>query len=439
MSKPENVIVFNIASTTKVKMLPVEEVPTLISNTIMADLQGDDTAPFFKIEAIEYPANGAGGIYTKAFFNSFIGVIKKRPIPGSKRGHEWISRGKSDFYTVGGLLVDNEDGKTGVVYLKIYIPQKGDETENSGFIRDAKAGIVHFSLVSAPESVTKIDPDTGNNVRYYTASKGYERNDAMEYGAGAMKQIVNSQGSPLDVDAAKALIESGQFDIKSDVEGDAIQNGRVYRSALRRLASRANEEDRTVIGELISMIDKPKNGGKSVEKTEIFEALKNLVANAKTNLGEIAEAVGLKALMRNEADDANAETVKALNAKLGEKPIEALDAMIAENKANAVAVVENAITNTLKIPKVIVNEKDGVKTEVANPSFDYAFAQVNGKKGVELAAAVEALKKNTVMLALQANAADGGSSVYQVAPDHNSDASHVENSDGIETIVVGRK
>jgi len=433
MPKPQDVVVYNIAATEKIKMLKPEEIDTLVPSAVMNELTSGDESPFFKIEAIEYPAKGSGGIYTKAFFNSFVGITKKRPVPGSKRGHEWISRGHSDFYTVGGKLVDNADGASGVVYLKIYIPPQGDEGSNEGFIRDAKAGIVHFSLVSAPESMTKKDPETGADVRYFTSSKGWERNDAVEYGTGAMKQVVNTQGIDLDLDAAKALIEAGKIDISTNVEGEPIQNGVLYRSALRRLASRANEEDRAVLGELISTIDKSTKGGKPVEKNEIFEALKNLVANAKTNLVEIAEAVGLKALLRNEADQANEATVKVLNEKLGEKPLEALDSILAENSANAVAVVENAVSAIT--PKTVKNTEG---KDVANPAFEYAFTKLNGKKGKELTDAVEELKKNSVMLALQANLADGNSPVYRSAGSKEENQSTV-GGDGIPTIKIGRR
>lgn len=433
MPKPENVVVYNISATDKIKMLKPEDVDTLVPSAIFNELVAGDEAPFYKVEAIEYPAKGSGGVYTKQFFNSYVGVTKKRPIPGSKRGHEWISRGHSDFYTVGGKLVDNSDGASGVVYLKIYIPPKGDEGDNEGFIRDAKAGIVHFSLVSAPESVTKRDPETGADIRYFTSSKGWERNDAVEYGTGAMRQVVNTQGIVLDIDAAYALIDIGQIDKTTNVEGEPIQNGKLYRSALRRLASRANEEDRTVIGELISAIDKSTKGGKPVEKNELFEALKNLVANAKTNLGEIAEAVGLKALLRNEADDANAATVKVLNEKLGEKPLEALDSILAENSVNAVAVIENAVSTIT--PKTVKNTEG---QDVENPAFKYAFGQANGKKGKELSDTIEALKKDPVMLALQANLADGNSPVYRSAGSKEENQSTV-GGDGIPTIKIGRR
>jgi len=76
-------------------------------------------------------------------------------------------------------------------YFKIYIPQEGFTTNNFGFIRDAKMGLVHYSIVTYPEYNMQKDDD-GNEVRHFTGTKGYERNDAVGYGEGAMAQIVNS-------------------------------------------------------------------------------------------------------------------------------------------------------------------------------------------------------------------------------------------------------
>ena len=433
---PDGVVVFNYARS-KVSLPASDEIPTLIPGGEKNALFENDPAPFFKVEAIDFPAKGTGGVYDGSFFKSFINVCKDRPIPGSKRGHEWVSRGNSDFYTVGGRIDSSDGGKTGTAFLKVYMPPKGDTTDNTGLIRDARAGIVHFSLVTKPDYNVKTEEDDMGNkvqVRHFTATMGAERNDAMEYGAGAMTQIVNSSGNALDIDAARALIEAGKFDITNKIGDDAIQNGIVYRSALRRLASRANEEDRAAIGELLSLIDKSSTkGGKPVEKNEIFEALKNLVVNAKTNIREIADAVGLGALVRNETDDANAATVKTLNEKLGEKPLEKLDAVLAENKANAVAIVENAVQEIT--PKTVKNAEGA---DVENPSFKYAMTQLNGKSGADLTAAIEALKKDHVMLALESNRADGTSSTY-ISADGKKPAEHVENSDGIETITIGRE
>jgi hypothetical protein len=423
----------------KVQIPAVADVPTLVPNADKNPIFDGDPDPFFKIEAIDFPAKGSGGVYDGSFFKSFVNVTKDRPIPGSKRGHEWASRGKSDFYTVGGRIDSLDNGKSGTAYLKIYMPPEGDETSNVGLIRDARAGMVHFSLVSRPDFNVKTEKDDMGNpiqVRHFTASVGAERNDAMEYGAGAMAQIVNSSGISLDLDAARALIESGQFDSKSNVEGEPIQNGRVYRSALRRIASRANEEDRSAIGELISLIDKAKNsknGGKSVDKEEALKLISNLIKNGSENKQDIAKALDIET--RGEADVANAATVEALKNKLGAEPMKKLDEILTENKATAELKVENAVRDVAGEKTL----KNAAGQPVDNPAHAYAAQKCAGLAGEELKNAVEGLKKDPTMVALNELRADGNSSIYRVAAGGGNSAVANESGDGIPTHRIGGK
>jgi hypothetical protein len=423
----------------KVQIPAVADVPTLVPNADKNPIFDGDPDPFFKIEAIDFPAKGSGGVYDGSFFKSFVNVTKDRPIPGSKRGHEWASRGKSDFYTVGGRIDSLDNGKSGTAYLKIYMPPEGDETSNVGLIRDARAGMVNFSLVSRPDFNVKTEKDDMGNpiqVRHFTASVGAERNDAMEYGAGAMAQIVNSSGISLDLDAARALIESGQFDSKSNVEGEPIQNGRVYRSALRRIASRANEEDRSAIGELISLIDKAKNsknGGKSVDKEEALKLISNLIKNGSENKQDIAKALDIET--RGEADVANAATVEALKNKLGAEPMKKLDEILAENKATTELKVENAVRDVAGEKTL----KNAAGQPVDNPAHAYAAQKCAGLAGDELKNAVEALKKDPTMVALNELRADGNSSIYRVAAGGGNSAVANESGDGIPTHRIGGK
>ena len=424
--QPDDLIVFNYARS-KSKLPPADEIDTLVPNEIMAELTKDDPAPYFSVEALIFPITGNGlrygskGTYKKGFFNSFIDKTKEKPIPGSKFGHQWTDRPSNDFYMVGGKIVENaSDKESGTAYFKMYIPPKGFTTENYGFIRDARAHMVKYSLVAKPEYTITTNKE-GIEEYVFTGSVGSERNDAVE--DGAMDQIVNSQGNSLDIDAAKALIEEGHVDKDTKIDGGVIQNGMVYRSALRVMLSRANETERPALAELMSMIDKTKNGGKPVEKEEAVTLLSNLISNGKEKAADIAKAVGFEAVLRNATDEANAATVKVLNEKLGDKPIEALDAMIAENKANAVAVVENAIATLT--PKTVKNVKD---EDVANDAFTYAFSKAQGKKGTELTEAVENLKKDSIMIALVRNLADGNSGVHQVHPDIRK-SGQVENGD----------
>ncbi|MDD5303044.1 MAG: hypothetical protein PHS14_08025, partial [Elusimicrobia bacterium] len=357
-----------------------------------------------------------GGVYDGSFFKSFINVTRDRPIPGSKRGHEWTSRGKSDFYTVGGRIDSVDNGKTGTAYLKIYMPPRGDETDNVGLIRDAKANMVHFSLVSRPDFNVKSEKDEMGQpiqVRHFTASLGAERNDAMEYGAGAMAQIVNSSGISLDIDAARALIEDGQFDKETKIDGPAIQNGRVYRSALRVMLSRANEEDRPALAELVSMIDKAKNNGRKnpmEDRNEAISLLSTRVENGQEKITDLAAALGFGDKLRTDADVANAALAEALKNKLGDKPLEKLEAVLAENKDTAELKVENAVREIAGEKKL----KNAQGQDVDNPAHAYAAKACAGLSGDELKAAVENLSKDAAFVALNGMRADGNSAIYRV-------------------------
>ncbi len=436
---PDGVLYFNFKTPSTIAVPAADTIPDIVSSKVLAELQAGDENPFYKVEAIPFPANGTGGVYEKSFFESYLNVMKARPIPGSKRGHEWISRPHSDFYTTGGRIDMNADGKTGTAYLKIYIPKTGDESENSGFIRDARAGIVNFSLVTSPDFTMRRD-EQGNQVKHFIASLGYERNDAVEYGAGAMHQFVNSSDFALDIDAATALIESGHFDTTTKIDGSPIQNGTVYRSALRLMASRANGEDASAIGELISAIDKAKqrNGGKTVEtKDDALSLLGNLIENGKASIPDVAKALGFGDRLRNETDAANAELVKAINAKLGEKPLDRLEVILNENKINAEATVKNAIQSIAGPPTLPNPDPAKANEQVANAAFDYAFKACNGKSGDELTAAIGALKDDAIMKTLNAQRADSESHLNRTvkggagaAPSYN---------DGIVTHMVGGK
>lgn len=398
---PSNLVVMNYRSSEK--PLPnVEDVPVLVKKAVLDELQKNDKEPYYKIEAIEYPASGSGGVYEASFFKSFINVTKQRPIPGSKRGHEWISRPSSDFYMIGGKTEDNSDG-TGTAYFLIYIPPMGDPTDNAGFIRDARANMVHFSLVTQPEYNVKKDPD-GVERRHFTKSNGYERNDAVEFGAGAMSQVVNSK-EIINFEEARNMIENGQ--ISRNDKGETLYvNGKVSRPMLRRMVANADCENKTEIAELISLIDKKQNGGKPMELNEAVQMVQNAAANGQLNLGET-----FKVALRNKDDEKNAELVKALNGKnLGEDVLAGIDKIIAENKANADAIAKNAVAAAFG-PESVTTEVNGKKETTKNAAFEYAIQKCTGKTGADLETAINSLKDDVVMKSLRANQADPNSGI----------------------------
>jgi len=458
----DNLCVLNFSSS-----IVTEEPPILIPIAAYNTLIDGDADPVISTEMLEWPCRGSGGIYEKEFFEEFVNKLKDRPYPGSKRGHEWQSRPNTDFYTIGGKVTTNADGKSGKVYLKMYVPKHGDTTSNEGFIRDVKAKIVNYSLVTCPEYVIKVEDNNGEKreVRHYIGSKGGERNDAVEYGMGAMKQTVNKNtegddGLSFVANAdgesvsnfcykwAKRKIAEGKYephkgfqwgenDYKSALgpEEDDWHNvgkyflcrnngaseetrerylypigksGKVYRSALTALKAKATGETKAACENLIAKLDnhrkKSLNGGNGMELTEILATLKNHVANGQTNLAQIAEGVGLANLVRNETDAENARIVAMLNGRKVED-------ILAENRAHAEAIVE------AKVLALVGNKTlrmgDGAERE--NPAYNYVRNSVLGKTGDELAAALEAMKADAVFMTLNKTLADGESEINRVA------------------------
>jgi len=386
-----------------------DTVPTLIPKAALNELQKGDPEPYYKIEAIDIPANGTGGIYEPEFFQSFINVMKSRPIAGSKRGHEWTSRPSSDFYTVGAKIQDN------TAYFKIYIPPQGDPTDNAAFIRDARANIVNFSLVTAPEYNVQKDKD-GNDVRHFTSSKGYERNDAVEYGAGAMAQIVNSasQGRQLDINLAKSLINNGQYKTKGNSDGEIIQNGFVMRPVLRAMLSHADVENKSELSELVSMIDRKSNsGGIKVELNEAYELVKNSIVNGTVPYTDVAKNCGIDKFIRTENDDKNVELVKELNSLFGSPAdiIASVKAMKAENESVSKVAVENAVVHEFGAEKI----KIGSGEDVDNLSYTRAMELCNGKSGAELKTAIENAAKDPFIMRFRSEQADNMSQVNVIS------------------------
>ena len=401
-----------------------------IANTIpanqLAELLNGDSNPYYSVEAIEYPAMGnthiwgVPGEYTEKYFQSLEKSLKKNVIPGSKNGHSYGGKPTNDIFLVGMQLVGNGDG-TGTAYFKNYIPPKDfNGGDNYGLIRDAKLGLLQFSLVSKPIYDEKELAKSGKYL--IVGSKGGDRNDAVE--EGAMKQTVNSRNET-DFGLMRDLIKNNQVTL-TNIDGNVIQNGKVSRPALRQIVSRADCENKAEYSELISMIDKTKNGGKTVELKEAIDMVVVAVKNGQAVFADIAKNAGCDKLIRNAEDDKNAEMVRALNAlNLGDKPIDAINAILAENKANAEAIVKNRIIAEYGMP-----EKDGKK----NTAYEYAYAKCAGKNGADLDAAMNALKDDGVMKAIRGNQAD---IFMQVITSSNSKAETVKTVNGVKVLEIG--
>ena len=441
-SKP---VVFNFKSAKLT--ISADEVPTLVPSSVMDELQKGDAEPYFKIQAINFPVEGNGvyparrAIYTKEFWESFLAVTKNRPIPGSKRGHEFSGRPATDFYLVGGKLV-GENGK-GTVYLKNYVPPEGDTTPNAGLIRDMKAGMVHFSLVTRPKYVTE-----GEEQRFI-GSAGFERNDAIEYGAGAIEQTTNSADAvePLvdSVTCAEELIGAGKHNVRSSwifQTADKLRllgrnsddwdnfakmhlariagsdprseksylypigkNGTVYRSALRTVADRAanagHEEIAGIAADLISLLHEQRrthNRRPNMERDELLQLLANMKTNGELTLNDVAEAMGLKDQIVTDKHTDALKVINELNALGVSHPVENYKSTKKQLEAVDTDRVKNALDTAFGPEK----DKEGKENTVRS----YAGTMTANVNASEIDDKIKALKDDAVMKRLAADRAD---------------------------------
>jgi hypothetical protein len=375
-----------------VKLPPVEDVPILIPAPALAAIKDNEASPYEIIEAIPFPSEGQGGIYTGKYFESLLNQIKERPLGGSKTGHE---NERDDFFTVGGKVEYTSENE-GVCYLRIMIPEQGYETTNSGFIRSCKTGNQEFSVVA------NVEPVRGNDgVVYFVEDTGKARNDAVS--EGAMDQTVSNGAKESEI---MELISIGKVDLTTDSD-QLVHNGTVYRRAAVKLQSSADYK--AMAGRVLNAIGKQYKEKNAMTKAEIFEAVRIAVANNELTLEELAQAVNMQNKLRNATDEQRQKLIAAIAEILGLPPESPADEMIkavedalkdAESAAEAVADAE---ANSLSGGKKIRNA-DG--TEDDNPVYLYVKNQLAGKRGEKLKNAVKSLATDPVALALRSKQAD---------------------------------
>jgi len=262
-------------------------IPTLTPDDKVNLFMEGDSDPYYKIQEIEYPIKANGWVYTEEFFKSFLSKTKERPIPGSRNGHStrWGEFPPTDLLLIGGKVESKGNGK-GKAYFKNYIP-KALDSDNASFIKQAKADMVHFSLVSVTRDEKIINKD-GEIEWHVIESLSDERNDAVEYNAGAMSQKTN---------AANAV-----EDIKS--KGDTMD--------------------------------------------ELLKQLLNHKANGKITVSELATAFGIET--RTDEDKQNADLVSKFTRLFGN--LENAQKMVDESKQNAIAGMKAKVVETFGTEKV---------------------------------------------------------------------------------------
>jgi hypothetical protein len=377
-----------------VALPPVTDVPVLIPDKALEAIKGNEAEPYELVEAIPFPSEGQGGIYTGSYFESLLARMKNKPLGGTKDRHE---NEDFDFFTIGGK-VEHTSENEGVCYLRIMVPAEGYENTNSGFIRSCKTGNQEFSIVA------NVDGVRGNDGKvYFTEELGNARNDAVP--EGAMEQTVSNSATEKEI---MDLISAGKVDMDID-SPELTANGKVCRKAALRM--QFNGPDKALGARLMDAIAKKLNHREKnqVTKEEILAAVKAAIANNTLTLEEISQAVGLENKLRNADNEKRAALVKAVTEALGlpadtpaDKLIEAVTGILkdAEDAAEAMAEAEaNSISGGAK-----TKNADGAETD--NPAYIHAKNQLKGKRGKALKNAAEGLNTYPDMLALRSKQAD---------------------------------
>jgi len=389
-----------------------DKVPVLIPEKAREAIFVDGAYEF--VEAIKYPTEGTGGIYTKEYFASLIDYMKNYPIPGSKDGHESQS---DDFYTVGGELQETSNGE-GVCYFHMVVPPEDFHGgSNAGLIRSLKAGVPELSLVA------DVEPERGNDGKsYFRKEMGRPRNDIVP--EGAMEVTINS----LDEKEIMALIKKGAVDMDSESK-ELVKNGKVYRKAAVALQSTS---EKAKAGRVLNAIAVWKNKSMktlnpirrngmlrkfhnedgtetALTKEDVIAWLKNAIANNSITSEELMKEIGFENKLRKSEDDQREELAEAIIETLElptestpEQIIEAVKEVLEENEAVQDELVE-AAANELANGKKITNAEG---KEEDNPCFLYARNQLSGLRGKQLNSAAEKLKTDPVMVTLRSKQAD---------------------------------
>ncbi len=247
---------------------------------------------------------------------------------------------------IGGKNESNGDG-TGAVYFKNYIPKSGATSSNDRFIEENKLNMVHYSLVTYPRINSEYDPVKDESVRTAIETLRGERNDAVEYGMGAMQQQTNSD-------------ESGK-NVKKNVK---------------------------------------KKGEKHMNKDELLKALNNLMENGQLGLAELADSAKFADKLVNADHVAAVEIKKNLDAMEIADPVAEIEKLQKQVGADTDAVI-NA---QLDVHFGASSKNAG--GEETNLLREYAAQKLTGVERSKMGEAIANVKKDPIAKKLAGDAAD---------------------------------
>lgn len=262
--------------------------------------------------------------------------------------------------------------------------------------------------------------DTGRaedrEVAVAMAAKEYKR--VAKLAALPEEQQRDKQKNKTWIDDAKALIESGKFNAVDD-STEVIRNGVVYRSALRRIASRA-PENKSEVADLISMIDKRTSKEKKrMDKNELLEAIRR---EPGLTLAEIAKELNQSGRIMTDEHETALKIVKDLKAMNVDDPV-------AEIKANRARIEELAKSERA----VAITEAFGPSKmeggKELNLVREYAEERVpKTATGEELAKAINEVRESGIAKRLAGEMADPFSPVNRI------DSKETKKTDGAKPV-----
>ena len=410
-----------------------ESIPTLITLDKLNIITEKDENPYFVVEEIldiTIPVKGV--LFTREFWVSYLDKLKDSPFPGSKSGHtiNWWETGDMDFYTIGGEIKENS------VFLKIYVPPEGYKSSNETFIKNIKAGMVHFSIVSWTEDIIERDENGSiTTIKAIRSVKG-ERNDAAERNMGAMEQKVNidKKTNPYPNEHAARIRNPGDFE-KDSFRRKNISNGvniiigklkgkdttttQSYRFSIKVFtAKQAKDWLKKHNIDYISF--EAATGGKSEKQevyimsdstyNEIIENLKNQCANGTVSILKISKDLGFEILT-----DEQKTTLNQLKEVIGDNPIE----KIKQLKQNEQTVKQQAYDNMREkeMSTVFGPEKlniDGIETDNLKRQAAEPLISKNIQDEKQLKEEIEKAKENPVVKNMSFQQADFNSNINDI-------------------------
>jgi len=152
------------------------------------------------------------------------------------------------------------------------------------------------------------------------------------------------------------------------------------------------------------------NKSKKVDKKELLIELSTMKENNKISLKEIAEELNLSDQLVTDSHKNALETILNLKKLTGENPLEFVQGLIDEKKANALSVRESKMSELFGVKIDPITKKENAVREFAEVFL--SGKEINDEN-------VKSLKENSIYKKLMGELADENSSVNELDTQRN--------------------